>query len=71
MQGDPGPVLGSLALALCAQLGRAVEYVCVTRDTQEGDLKQRREIRNGQVNIQRCKRLRILTLKVRATENGS
>lgn len=45
--GEPGGGLRSLALWVCATLRREVEYVGVTRDTCEADLKQRRELRGG------------------------
>lgn len=36
-----------LALAYCEMTNRDVEYVALSRDTSEADLKQRREIREG------------------------
>jgi hypothetical protein len=36
-----------VAMQFAAACGREVEYVGVTRDTSEADLKQRREIRGG------------------------
>ncbi|CAE8646894.1 unnamed protein product, partial [Polarella glacialis] len=36
-----------LRLAWCELLGREVEYLALSRDTTESDLKQRREIRGG------------------------
>jgi len=47
--GEPGGRLRSLALWLCSILGLEAEYVGVTRDTCEADLKQRRELRGGSV----------------------
>ena len=47
--GDPGPHLRNLALRFAAQTGRETEYIGITRDTTEADLKQRREISNGQL----------------------
>jgi hypothetical protein len=44
---DPGPRPRRLVLELCALLGREVEYVGVSRDTAEGDLRQRREMDGG------------------------
>ena len=38
-----------LALAFCELMGREVEYVALSRDTTETDLKQRREIVSGTV----------------------
>ena len=42
---DPGPRARRLAEWICTLLGREAEYVGITRDTTESDLKQRREIR--------------------------
>ena len=47
--GDPGPRMRQIALWLCALLRREVEYIGVTRDTAEADLKQRRELIDGTV----------------------
>ena len=47
--GDPGPHLRNAALRFAAQTGREVEYIGITRDTTEADLKQRREILDGQL----------------------
>ena len=46
---DPGPRPRMLVEWLCAMLGREVEYVGITRDTTESDLKQRREMTRGTV----------------------
>jgi hypothetical protein len=45
--GPPGPRRRQLALQYCELVGREYEYVCITRDTTESDLKQRRDILNG------------------------
>ena len=45
--GPPGPLRRWLAYRFCGLLQREVEYVCITRDTTEADLKQRREIVAG------------------------
>ena len=45
--GSPAPVKRWLALAYCELAGREVEYLPLSRDTTESDLKQRREIRDG------------------------
>lgn len=45
--GEAGPLRRWLALYFCESLGRDVEYVSLTRDTTEADLKQRREIVKG------------------------
>jgi hypothetical protein len=42
--GPPNFLRRELALAFCNLINRAVEYVPITRDTTESDLKQRREI---------------------------
>jgi len=47
--GAPGPLLRHTVLRFCQLFRREVEYVGITRDTNEGDLKQRREIRDGRV----------------------
>ena len=44
---DPGPRPRRLVLWLCSLLGREVEYVGISRDTAECDLKQRREMIAG------------------------
>ena len=46
---DPGPRPRRLVTQLCAMLGREVEYVGISRDTTESDLKQRREIARSSV----------------------
>ena len=43
--GGPGPRRRRLALHICELAGLEVEYVRVTRDTTEADLKQRRDIK--------------------------
>jgi hypothetical protein len=43
--GSSGPLRRWLALHYAAVTGREVEYVALTRDTTESDLKQRRELR--------------------------
>lgn len=48
--GSPGPYRRHLALAFCELTGREVEYVSLSRDTTETDLKQRREIINSTVH---------------------
>ena len=47
--GAPGPQLRQLAFRFCEVLDREAEYVAISRDTTESDLKQRREIRGGSV----------------------
>ena len=48
--GAPGPLRRHLALAYCELTGREMEYVSLSRDTTETDLKQRREIVAGTVH---------------------
>ena len=45
--GPPGPLKRRLAMLYCELRGREVEYMCLSRDTTESDLKQRREIISG------------------------
>ncbi|KAM3861847.1 von Willebrand factor A domain-containing protein 8 [Diretmus argenteus] len=45
--GPPGPLRRSIAMQYLELTQREVEYVSLTRDTTETDLKQRREIRSG------------------------
>jgi len=42
--GGPGPVRRWLALSYCELAGREVDFMTLSRDTTESDLKQRREI---------------------------
>ena len=44
--GPPGPARRRLALAYCELLHREVEYLCVSPDVTESDIKQRREIKH-------------------------
>ncbi len=44
--GPPGPVRRRIALAYCELLRREVEYLCVSPDVTESDIKQRREIQS-------------------------
>uniref|UniRef100_A0A8C0YK59 von Willebrand factor A domain-containing protein 8 n=1 Tax=Cyprinus carpio carpio TaxID=630221 RepID=A0A8C0YK59_CYPCA len=45
--GPPGPLRRSVAMQYLELTKREVEYVALSRDTMETDLKQRREIRSG------------------------
>lgn len=45
--GRPGPTRRQLAMYFLEMTGREVEYISLSRDTTEADLKQRREILNG------------------------
>ncbi|OQS05394.1 hypothetical protein THRCLA_02460 [Thraustotheca clavata] len=45
--GPPGPARRHLAMQFAEMLNREVEYVAISQDTTESDLKQRREILNG------------------------
>lgn len=50
--GPPGPLRRHLVRRVCSLLDLPVEYICLTRDTTESDLKQRRELRNGDLLFQ-------------------
>jgi MoxR-like ATPase len=43
--GPPGPLRRWLVSAYCSLAGREVEYIALSRDTGEAELKQRRELR--------------------------
>lgn len=45
--GRPGPLRRSIVMQFLELTQRELEYVALSRDTTESDLKQRREIRNG------------------------
>ena len=45
--GSPGPLRRRVALYYAELTNREVEYLVITRDTTESDIKQRREIENG------------------------
>lgn len=45
--GRPGPLRRSIVMQFLELTQRELEYVALSRDTTENDLKQRREIRNG------------------------
>lgn len=45
--GPPGPLRRFLALTYLQLTKREIEFVTLTRDTTDTDLKQRREIRGG------------------------
>jgi hypothetical protein len=47
LTGAPGPTRRRLAMLYCELFHREVEYVCISRDTSDSDLKQRREIVDG------------------------
>ena len=49
--GTSGPLRRWVALYYCAKYGREVEYISLTRDITESDLKQRRELTNGKKSI--------------------
>ncbi|XP_046413785.1 von Willebrand factor A domain-containing protein 8 [Neodiprion fabricii] len=48
--GGPGPRRRTLALAYLELTGREAEFISLSRDTTEADLKQRREIERGTAN---------------------
>lgn len=45
--GRPGPLRRQIAMQFLEMTNRELEYVSLSRDTTEADLKQRREIKNG------------------------
>lgn len=45
--GVHGPLRRWLAFVFCEKMGREMEYIALTQDTTESDLKQRREIIEG------------------------
>jgi len=47
LMGGPGVRRRELALAFLELTGRELEFIALTRDTTEADLKQRREIKSG------------------------
>jgi hypothetical protein len=47
--GAPGAFRRNLAMSFAEMTQREVEYLCLTRDTTESDIKQRREIINSSV----------------------
>ncbi|XP_077256082.1 von Willebrand factor A domain-containing protein c12.2 isoform X4 [Temnothorax americanus] len=47
LMGGPGMRRRELALAFLELTGRELEFIALTRDTTEADLKQRREIKSG------------------------
>ena len=53
----PGAYRRHVALAFAELLQRECEYLCLTRDTTEADIKQRREIVNSSVVSQIIKQL--------------
>lgn len=67
--GKPGPQRRQLAMQYLQLTNREVEYLAVTRDSTESDLKQRREIQNGtsvyfdQSAVRAAKEGRILVLE--------
>jgi AAA domain (dynein-related subfamily) len=67
--GRPGPLRRSIALQYLQLTQREIEYVALSRDTTESDLKQRREILNGtaiyfdQSVVRAAKKGRILVIE--------
>jgi len=47
LMGGPGTRRRELALSFLELTGRELEFISLTRDTTEADLKQRREIKNS------------------------
>eukprot|EP00755_Sulcionema_specki_P007718 Sspe_Gene.38973::Locus_18803_Transcript_1_2_Confidence_0.400_Length_3854::g.38973::m.38973 len=50
--GPPGPLRRRLVLQYAALLQREVEYIAITKDTTDSDLKQRREITDGTMRFE-------------------
>ena len=50
LMGAPGHRRRNLALAYLELIEREVEFITLSRDTTEADLKQRKEIENGSAN---------------------
>jgi von Willebrand factor A domain-containing protein 8 len=63
LSSPPGPLRRWIAFRFCQITKREVEYLALTRDTTESDLKQRREIQGGSVKY-------IDQVAVRAAING-
>lgn len=62
--GPPGPLRRHLVFKYCELVQRPVEYVALSQDTTESDLKQRREINHGTAKYVDC-------AAVRAAKAGS
>ena len=56
--GPPGPLRRELVLKYCELVSRPVEYVALSQDTTESDLKQRREISQGTARYVDCAAVR-------------
>lgn len=69
LTGGPGRRRRNLALAFLELTGREVEFITLSRDTTEADLKQRREIASGtatyhdQSAVRAAKNGRVLVLE--------
>jgi len=49
--GHPGPLRRQIVLALAQTCGMEVEYLPISRDTTESDIKQRKEIKGSSSNL--------------------
>ena len=47
----PGPLRRWIAFRFCELIQREVEYIALSRDTTESDIKQRRELVNGSIEF--------------------
>lgn len=56
--GPPGPLRRELVMKYCELVQRPVEYVALSQDTTESDLKQRREISKGTARYVDCAAVR-------------
>ena len=50
--GPPGPEKFRIAHTFAEFINQEIEYVALSRDTTESDLKQRREIRDGTASFE-------------------
>jgi len=62
--GPPGPLRREIVMKYCELVQRPIEYVSLSQDTTESDLKQRREIKQGTARYEDC-------AAVRAAKSGS
>ena len=70
--GMPGPSRRRLAMLYCELFQREVEYVCISRDTSDADLKQRREIVDGSSRfVDQAPVRAALHVRVRLSRGGS
>ena len=71
--GPPGPMKRRLAMAFAELTRREIEYVCLSRDTTESDLKQRREVSGKTatyIDQVRTSQLKICRLQITNNRSG-